>query len=156
MENRTRLRENGLVLIVIGILDLFMFIATMVKGIIDGTIANELATVAPDMLLAVKIGIGFVFALLALLVFADVLLGLKALKVSKNPDASKGYITFAKISMILTCIALISHVISIFDGNTHGVDAALNVASTTLSVAIYTMFIQSAEAVRNDAIAQGK
>ena len=148
MENRTRLRENGLVLIVLGILDLFMFIATMVEGIIDGTIAKELATVAPDMLLAVKIGLG--------VVFADVLLGLKALKVSKNPNASKGYITFAKISMVLTCIALVSHVISLFDGKAHGVDAILNVASTTLSVAIYIMFIQAAEAVRNDAIAQGK
>ena len=156
MENRKKLHDCGLALVIVGILNLFMFISTVVEEIVDGSFAEALATVEADILVAVKIVLGIVFAILALLVFADVLLGIKALKVSKKPNASKGYITIAKIFLVLSCIAVISHVISIFSGNASAIDSALNVANATLSVSVYTLYVIAAGAVRKDFLNENK
>ena len=80
MENRRKLHESGVVLIIIGILNLFMFMATVVDSILDGTVAEGLANVDADILGAVKVSIVIVCALMALLVGADILLGIKAIQ----------------------------------------------------------------------------
>ena len=156
MEKRNKLHENGIVLIIIGILNLFMFIATVVDSIIDGSLAEGLATVDADILVAVKVVLIVIGAIMALLVVADVFLGIKALKVSKNPDASKGYITAAKVFMIMTCIAAIYHIVAVFSGDASAVDSGLNLASLALSICIYNMFIKAAEDVRQDVLNAAK
>ena len=45
MKNRKTLHDFGLVLIIVGILNLFMFGATIVAGLVDGSVAEALATV---------------------------------------------------------------------------------------------------------------
>ena len=151
MENKSRLRENAIVLIVFGILNVFMFVATVVKSLVDGTLTEGLANIEPDILVAVKVVLVIIGVLMTVLAAADLLLGIKALKVSKNPDASKTYITIAKIFLILSAIGVVTHAISIFNGTaSSAIDAGLNTASATLSVCVYALFINSAEAVRKD------
>lgn len=153
MENKTKLRENGIVLIVLGILNVFTFVSTVVKSLIDGTISGALATVEADILVAVKVVLIVLCVIMVLIAAADIFLGVKAIKVSKNPNASKGYIIVAKVFLILTCIAVISNIISMFTGNAaSAVDSGVNMASYALSLCIYILFIKSAEAVRNDYI----
>ena len=153
MENKTKLRENGIVLIVLGILNVLTFVSTVVKSLIDGTISGALATVEADILLPVKVVLIVLCAIMLLIAGADIFLGVKAIKVSKNPNASKGYIIVAKVFSILTCIAVISNIISMFTGNAaSAVDGGVNMASYALSLCIYSFFIKSAEAVRNDYI----
>ena len=153
MKNKTRLRENGIVLIVLGIYNILTFVSTVVKSLIDGTISGALATVEADILVAVKVVLIVLCAIMVLIAGADIFLGVKAIKVSKNPNASKGYIIVAKVFSILTCIAVISNIISMFTGNAaSAVDGGVNMASYALSLIIYSFFIKSAEAVRNDYI----
>lgn len=150
---KTKLRENGIVLIVFGIFNILTFVSTVVKSLIDGTISGELATVEADILVAVKVVLIVLCVIMFLIAGADIFLGVKAIKVSKNPNASKGYIIVAKIFSILTCIAIISNIISMFTGNVaSAVDGAVNMVSYALTLCIYCLFIKSAVAVRNDYI----
>jgi hypothetical protein len=153
MENKAKLRENGIVLIVLGILNILTFVSTVVKSLIDGTVSAALATIEADILVAVKVGLIVLCAIMVLIAGADIFLGAKALKVSKKPNAGKGYIIVAKLFSILTCIAVIANIISMFTGNAaSAVDGGVNMASYALSLCIYILFIKSAEAVRNDYI----
>lgn len=152
MENRKNLHDYGLLLIFLGVLNLFMFIETIVAAIVSGELGAVLATVEPDISLAVNITLGVMGGLMALLVFADALIGLKALKVSKNPSAAKGYITVAKIFFVLSLIATVSAAVTLIKGNADMIKSILNLANTVLSVAVYFIFIKSATAVRNDFI----
>lgn len=156
MENRRKLHDWGIALIIIGILNVFVFVGTIVASMVDGSLAASLANVEPDIIVAVKVVLGIVCAFFGLLVVADVLLGVKALKVSKTPDASKGYIVIAQIFLIMSCIATISNSITVFIGGPSTVDACLNVANSTLNVCIYTLFVTAAKAVRKDVLDEKK
>ena len=152
MKNRKDLHDYGLVLILLGALNLFTFISSVVAGWIDGTTAELLAAVEPEILLAVKIVLGIVGGLMGLFVVADVLIGIKALKVSKSPNADKGYITAAKVFFVLSIVAAASALASFFDGKTPVVDAILNFASTASGAAVYFLFVKAAKAVRLDVL----
>ena len=152
MENRKNLHDYGLLLIALGILNLFMFIATVVAGFVDGSVADALATVEAEILVAVKVTLGVLGGLMGLIVFADVLIGLKALKVSKKPSADRGYITAAKVFFVMSVISAISAAVSLFDGSAPVVDAILNLANASLGAAVYVLFIKTANAVRRDVL----
>ena len=157
MENQRKLRDASIAMIVLGIAELFQFFTSVITGLVDGSIAAEIAKADPSIALAVKIVLGVLFGIMALLVFADVLLGIKGLKVSKNPCACKGYITVTKIFIVLTSIAIIGNAISIFLGEGSSViESGVNTASAALSVCIYAMFSEAATAVRKDFLAENK
>ena len=152
MQNRKNLHDYGLILIVLGILNLFMFISTVIAGLVDGTIFEALATVEAEILVAVKIGLGVIGGLLGLLVFADVLIGIKALKVSENPTADKGHIIAAKVFFVISVISTVSAFSMFFDSNAPIVDSILNFANAALSAVVYIFFIKAAQAVRLDVL----
>ncbi len=156
MENRKKLHDYGMVLIFLGILNLFMFASTIVSGLVDGTVAGALAAVEAELLVAVKIVLGIFGGLLGLLVFADVLIGLKALKVSKEPSADKGYIIAAKVFFVMSVISAISAFFTFFDANAPIVDSILNFANAALSAAVYVLFVKTAQAVRLEVISAEK
>jgi hypothetical protein len=152
MQNRKNLHDYGIVLILFGILNLFLFASSVVAGLVDGSIAKALATVPADILVAVKVVLGVIGGLTLLLVLADVFIGMKALKVSENPNADKGYITAAKVFFVLSVISAISAIVTLFGGNAPIVDAILNVVSSALSVVVYFLFVKHAQAVRRDVL----
>ena len=156
MENRKRLHDCGLALVIIGILNLFMFGATLFADFVSGGIAEQLALIEADLVGTVKAVLFVTFALVALLVAGDVLLGIKALKVSKTPNAKKGYIIVAMVSLVLSIISTISHVNGLIGGNANVVEAVLNVANSALNVCIYVLFIKAANAVRKDVLSGKK
>ena len=152
MQNRKNLHDYGLVLVILGILNLFMFVSTVVTGLVDGSLAETLATVDADILIAVKVVLGVLGGLLGLLVFADVLIGIKALKVSKNPNTDKGYITVAKVFFVMSVIATVSSIFPFFDANAPIVDTILTFANAALDAVVYVLFIKAAQAVRRDVL----
>ena len=154
MENRKKLHDCGLVLIIIGILNLFMFGATIVAGLVDGSVTEAMAVVEADILGAVKFMLGIVVVLMLLLVAADVLLGVKALKVSKTPNANKGYIIVAMVFLVMSFISIISQVKVLMSGSAPSVEVILNIVSSVLNVCIYALFIKAANAVRKDVLGE--
>ena len=129
-----------------------MFVSTVVAGLVDGTITEALATVEAEILVAVKIVLGVICGLMGLLVFADVLIGIKALKISKKTGTDKGYITAAKVFFVMSVISAVSAFLTFFDGSTPIVDAILNFANAALSAVVYVFFVKAAQAVRRDVL----
>ena len=154
MENRKKLHDYGLALTIIGILNLFMFGATIVAGLADGSVTEAMAVVEADILGAVKFMLGIIVVLMLLLVAADVLLGVKALKVSKNPNAHKGYIIVAMVFLVMNFISTVSQVKVLMSGSAPDVKVILNTASSVLTVCIYALFIKAATAVRKDVLSE--
>lgn len=152
MEKRKNLHDYGLALVVIGVLNLFSFVLTVVSGLVDGTINKALANVEADIIVAVKIVLCIIAALMGLLAVADALIGIKALKISKNPKADKGHITAAKVFAVISVISAISAVVTLFDGTAPIVDAIITLANSVLNVVVYVLFIKAAQAVRQDVL----
>ena len=152
MQNRKNLHDYGLVLILFGILNLYMFVSTVVVALVDGSMAAALATVEPDILVAVKVVIGILGGFLGLLAFADALIGAKAMRVSENPTADKGYIFVAKIFFVVSAIATISSIVALIDGKSPIIDTILNLANSALGTIVYFLFIKAAQAVRLDVL----
>ena len=139
-------------MIFLGVLNLFMFGSTIISRIVDGSFNEAFAKVEPDLLVATKVVVGIFGALLLFLVAADVLIGLKGLKVSANPTADKGYITVAKVFFILCVVASGFAVGSFFDRNADIIDNILTLANGVLDAVIYWCFIKTAQDVRQDAL----
>ena len=156
MENRRKLHESGVVLIIVAIFNLFMFLATVIESIVDGTVDKALADVDPDILGATKVGLVIVCVIMSLLVVADVFLGIKAIQVSKKPTATRAYIIVAFIFCILEALTIISNAISVFSGNGYIYDSSLNLGASAFTVWIYAWFIGNAEAVRKDVLNETK
>ena len=97
-----------------------------------------------------------VAVLSASMTFAEIFLGFKGLKVSREPNADKGYITLAKVFLVLSFIASIAIFVTFFDGKASIVDTALNFTAAVLDVAIYIIFIRAAKSVRSDFLAEKK
>ena len=150
MTNRKNLHDYGLVLIFLSVLNVFMFASTVIAGFVDGSMQAALATVEPEILVAVKVVLAIIGSIMGLLIVADALIGIKALKVSANPTADKGYITVAKVFFVLTVIATIANLFGLFDNAADHIDAVLSFLNTALSAVVYFYFIKSAQAVRND------
>jgi hypothetical protein len=152
MENRKKLHDYGLVLILLGVLNLFMFVSTFIAGIVDGTVAAAFADVDADILVAVKVLVGIIGGLTGLIVVADVFIGIKALKVSQNPNADKGHIIAATVFFVMCVISAVSAISALFSGGAPIVDTILNLANAALSAVIYVFFIKAAQDVRRDVL----
>ena len=156
MKNRKNLHDYGLVLIVLSVLNLFTFVFTVVTSFVDGTITEALATVDAEILLPVKVMLGIIGAFMLLLVFADAFIGIKGMKVSKNPSADKGYIIAAKVFFVISVIAVVSAIFSLFDGNSPIVDTIINLVNSALDAVVYILFVKAAYAVRSDVLSREK
>jgi hypothetical protein len=156
MEKRKNLHDYSLLLIFLAVLDLFTFALTVIDGIVDGSIAKALDKVEPDMLMGVKVFLGIIFAVTLLLTVAEALIGIKGLKVSREPNADKGYIGAAKVFFVLSIIATVSFFMTFFENNAPIIDTILNFVNVVLDVAVYAIFIKSAKAVRADVLAENK
>lgn len=156
MEQRKKLHDYSLILIFLALLDVFTFVATGIASFLDGTMQNALATVEPSILVPVKIVLGVLAVIMALATFGEAFIGFKGLKVSREPNADKGYITAAKFFLVLSAIASVSAFASFFDNKADLVDTILNFCNVVLDVVLYVLFIKCATAVRADALAEQK
>jgi hypothetical protein len=152
MENRKKLHDYSLLLIFLGVLNLFMFGMTIVARVVDGSFSAAFAKVEPDILVATKVTVAVFGVLLLLLVVADALIGIKGLKVSANPTTDKGYITLAKVFFVLSALAAVFSVGSLFDRGTDIVENILTLANGVIDTIVYGYFVKTAQAVRADAL----
>ena len=156
MDKRKNLHDYSMLLIFLAAIDVFNFVATVVSSIIDGSFSDALVSVESDMVNAVKIALIIVAALMVIMTLAEAFIGFKGLKISREPNADKGYITMAKVFLVISIIASISFFVTFFDGKTPIIDTALNFVAVVLDVAIYIIFIKTAKSVRSDFLAEKK
>ena len=125
MDNKLRLRDFGICLIVLTLLDVFTSVSTLLAGYFNGTFDRVFAGVDPTVITATKVVMGAVLAFWAILIIAQILIAANGIKNSVNPTANKGYITAAKVFFIISIISAISAFLSFFDGNAPIVDSIL-------------------------------
>ena len=76
-------------------------------------------------------------------------IGLKGLKIAKNPNDSKGHIVWAIILLVLSAIATVSAIFSVI--NAVNVSTISELANAVLDVCILILYINSAKAVQKAA-----
>ena len=96
---------------------------------------------APDNIIAIAKVFLLVLSLLFLL--PEVYVGIKGLRMAKNPNSSKGHIIWAGIIFVLTVVGIISPLINFIKGvNTY--DNISTVLSLGLNASIYFDYIKYA------------
>ncbi len=152
MDNRKKLHDYSIVMICFSVLNVFTFLGTVISTFVDGSFEKSLNSVEADIVGIVKIVLIIFGVLMMILALSDALIGLKGLKVSREPNADKGYIVVAKIFFVLNVFAVISSVASLINNTTPIIDGILSLANTVLDVIVYALFIKAATAVRRDVI----
>ena len=151
MEKRNKLHDYSLALIFLAILDIFVLAGTVLAAYVSGTLQEALVLNNPENLTSVKVMLVVFAGFMGLMMLAEVCVGLKGLKVSRTPSADKGYITVAKIFLILSVIASVATFVGFFESTAY-VDSAITFVNAVLDVIVYAMFIKLANAVRADAL----
>lgn len=151
-ENKRHLRDYSICLIVLVIADLFTTITAFVSGYSDGSFDKYFNSLEPADVSIAKGAMIFIMAFSALIIGAQLLIGLKGLKISSNPSAKKGHITAAKVFLVLSLLGAVSLVSSFFNSNADVLDTIVSICNAVLNVCCYTLFIKYANAVRQEAI----
>ena len=151
MEKRNKLHDYSLALIFLAILDIFVFAGTVLAAYVSGTLQEALVLNNPENLTSVKVMLAAFVGLMGLMMLAEAWIGIKGLKVSRAPSADKGYITAAKIFLVLSLFVAVSTFVGFFETTAH-VDSAITFVNAVLDVIVYAMFIKLANAVRADAL----
>ena len=82
-----------------------------------------------------------------LMVAVQIYIGLKGMKVAKEPDSSKGHITWATVLLVLSIIALVSPVMEMIQ--TKAIVAnVVTIIDCLVDVLLYYYFIKWAKEVR--------
>ena len=81
-----------------------------------------------------------------LLLWPQIYVGVKGIKVSKNPDSSKAHIVWATILAILSIIGLISPIYEIVN-NVNLVDNLFELADMAIDVIIFVVYIKFAKQI---------
>ena len=91
--------------------------------------------------------IGIVGVMSLLMVAVQIYIGLKGMKVAKEPDSSKGHITWATVLLVLSIIALVSPVMEMIQ--TKAIVAnVVTIIDCLVDVHLYYYFIKWAKEVR--------
>ena len=91
--------------------------------------------------------------MMVFLALAEAFIGIEGLKISREPDDSKGHIIASKIFLVINGIAVVSLVVSLINNEAPVVDTVLTLANTVLDIVFYVLFIKAANAVREEYIA---
>ena len=95
----------------------------------------------------VHASIGIVGVMSLLMVAVQIYIGLKGMKVAKEPDSSKGHITWATVFLVLSIIALVSPVMEMIQ--TKAIVAnVVTIIDCLVDVLLYYYFIKWAKEVR--------
>ena len=146
MDNRKKLNDVSIALIVLAACDLFSFFGTLLVKYFDGTFESALPEASASVI-TIAVIILLVFG--AIVTGAQILIGYKGYKESKNPTGAKGYITAAYIFWVIAILGVVTSAVSVFKAT--GTDSIVNgisVISVALDVCIYGMFITEAKKLR--------
>ena len=154
MKNRKNLHDYSLLLVVLAALELINLVAMAIGAVVNGTLADALSKVAPNIKGATEIVLMVFAALAVLLILAEAMIGFKGLKASRQPSAAKGYITAAKVFFVLSVLGTVSAVAGLFDKPVDMFDAIITLVNVVLDVVVYFLFIKAAKAVRAEFMAE--
>lgn len=136
---RKNLRITSIVVLIFAGLSLINIVAQLIWGDFSNAPIPEGSS--DSVLFIAKI---VLFGISLLLLIPDVYIGVKGLKVAKKPGSSKGHIVWAIILFVLSIIALISPIVSLFSAESirESISAIL---SGLVQILIYFEYIKDAK-----------
>ena len=144
MENKKHLKWSSIAILALTGFTLLQLVFEMIFGELNNA---ELPEGSPaNILLITKI---FVLCVSALLMIPSIYVGIKGLKVAKNPDASRAHIIWAVILFALSVVSLVEPLLGVIgqENTRENVDSLLSIL---VSVSVYFDFIKEARAVRKE------
>lgn len=145
MEKTTKnLKTSSLIVLLFAGLSLLQIISELMFGELNST---PLPEGAPENTLMITKIVILVVTLVFLI--PKLYVGLKGLRVAKNPNTSKGHIIWAMIIFGFAVLDLIEPAMGLISGNASGNFSAL--ASITLELVVYFEYIKHARAVAKQA-----
>ena len=91
--------------------------------------------------------------LMVFLTLAEAFIGIKGLRISREPNADRGHIVASKIFLVINVLAVVSLVASLINNEAAVADTVITLANAILDIIVYIYFIKSANAVRDEFIA---
>ena len=92
-----------------------------------------------------------VAAISFLLLLPQIYIGIKGIKVTKNPDSSKGHIVWVVILLVISIIGLVAYVVEAIKTGAFKDNISV-IANMLLDVAIYSSYLEYAKKVRANAL----
>lgn len=144
-ENREQTKKNlriiSLCLVIFSIVSLALAAMDLITFWMD---RDNYSGTSDGVVLA---SIGIVGVMSLLMVAVQIYIGLKGMKVAKEPDSSKGHITWATVLLVLSIIALVSPVMEMIQ--TKAIVAnVVTIIDCLVDVLLYYYFIKWAKEVR--------
>ena len=141
-KSRKNLKEASILVLIFAALSLVRSIFDLIFGIQEIT-PDPAKGITEGVILAAII-IYAVFGLLLLI--PQVYIGLKGIKISKNPDSSRAHIVWAKVLFVLCIICIAAPVADMIEKGDIVVNV-LELCDLALAIIIYFMFIKYASEV---------
>lgn len=138
------LKFSSLAILALAALTFINIVAELLVGELNKA---DIPQGSPDNILTIT----KVFLMIVSLIFIlpQVYIGLKGLKVAKNPDSSKSHIIVGTILLILASIGLISPLVAIIKQDSVFANAS-ELLSVAIEVAFFYDFVRSAKAVADE------
>lgn len=140
-KTRKLLKVESIIILFFAGLSLITWVTELIFADFDNIVIPDGAP--ENALLIAKIAF---FVIAFVLLIPNIYVGIKGLKMAKNPDSSKAHIVWAKVLLVIDVLGLISPVINIVQD----VNVSSNVStvlSLLLSIAIFFDYIRYATAV---------
>ena len=144
-KTRKHLKTASFIVLLFAGLSLLQIVTELMFGELN---TAEIPAGSPDnILLITKM---FLLGLSVVILLPQTYVGVKGLRMAKNPDSSKGHIIWAVILSVFVVLDLISAVVAMAQGT--GSDNLKNLFSALLELTIYYDFIKYAKAVRKEIV----
>ena len=141
MKTRKHLKISSIVVLVMAAMSLLNLVSELAFGEL-----NNVQGADGSMVLITKI---VLLAVSLVLLFPQIYVGLKGLKMAKNPDSSKGHIVWATIILAIAILNLIDPILGFL--NKQDITVTLGALfSVLLEIAIYFDYIKYAKAVAKE------
>ena len=144
MEKRKHLKWSSVAILAFVGFTLLELVAEIFLGELNNVAVPEGAPA--NVLLITKI---ILLCVSALFTLPGIYVGLKGLKIAKNPDSSKGHIVWAKILLAIAVLSLAAPVFG-FISKADGVETLGGLFSILLEIVIYFDYIKHATAVAKE------
>lgn len=131
---------------------LFLTSLSAIRLIVDVFMLDFNPTDLPEgttkgMLIAAQV---IVIVLGLILLLPEVFVGVRGIKISKNPDSGKGHIVWSKVIIVLSAIAIIAPVSGLIKGESIATNV-LEAIDLLCDVAVFYLYIRVAKQVAAEA-----
>lgn len=148
-KTRKNLKTSSIVVLALAGLSLLNIIFELFFGELNKELNSAvIPDGAPDNI--VLIAQIFVLIISILLLLPHFYIGIKGLKIAKNPDASKGHIVWGIILIVLTVIEFFSPLLALIQGNGGAFANISEMCSIAVDIFVLFEYVKYARAVRNE------